>query len=168
MIFPLFLKLLRVTDDFGHGHFGASRGYSKTHKGTDYLATKDDIVKSPFNGKITKYGYAYNGDLEQRYIEISNTDNKHVLRIFYVNMLSILNIGDNVLIGDHIANVGDISKKYSTDIKKMENHIHLEIRKNGELINPEIFFLLNQKKSIPLIVWILLPSFILALIYLSK
>jgi len=73
----------RVSDAFGEGHFGASRG-SRTHKGIDFACYPDTKILSPVDGIVSRHGYPYADDLNFRYIEITNIDTKYKHRMFYV------------------------------------------------------------------------------------
>jgi murein DD-endopeptidase MepM/ murein hydrolase activator NlpD len=166
-MFPLITRLLRVEDAFGRGHFGASRGFSRTHQGVDYLAKEGDNVLAPVSGIFSKYGFAYPGDSIQRYIEIKSEDNIHVIRVFYCVVLEGLEVGQTIKEGQIIGRVGNISKKYDTKDRKMGNHLHIEVRKNKVLIDPEVFFYLKSK-DISILTLLLVPSAILLIYYLLK
>lgn len=165
--FPLMALSVRIKDDFGSGKFGASRGPNRTHKGVDYLADKGEVVKSAISGTFTKYGYAYQNDLTQRYIEVTNNDLR--VRIFYVNKLDSLTLNQKVKAGDIIAKVGNISERYNDGTRTMQNHIHVEVFKDGTRVNPDLFFnensvkinWLDKLKDVPLLLKLLVPSFII-------
>jgi murein DD-endopeptidase MepM/ murein hydrolase activator NlpD len=174
MIFPLANKVVRVSDDFGYGHFGAARG-ARTHKGVDYVGVENTIVRSPVTGTITKYGWAYSLEHNQRYIQITKlgTDEKH--RLFYTKMDTNLNLGDEIIEGTRIGVLGNISKMHDTRDKKMLNHLHYEIvidgvhkdaeslyeKKNLDTIKSPAVGIFKIKK-IHLILWLIIPSFLLA------
>ena len=163
MIFPLLKNDVRISDSFGYGHYGASRGKSRTHKGTDFKASYMDDVRSPTDGIITKYGYAYSGDTSQRYVEITSKSGIR-FRLFYVRLIATLNVGDSIKLNELFAFVGDIASKYNTNTRKMDNHIHLEIIDKGLHINPETFFKKKQSSNIKsLLIWLLVPSVFLGL-----
>ena len=174
MIFPLKERQERISDAFGFGHFGASR-IGRKHIGVDYVVKVGETVNSPINGSISKHGYVYNGDLNQRYIEIKSNNygtDKLKIRIFYVTQM--VEVGTFVEKGDKIAIGGDISSKYSTFDKFMKNHIHFETIKNGKHIDSSDLFsslddapLLPEpkttKKKINLLLLILVPTFIIVI-----
>jgi murein DD-endopeptidase MepM/ murein hydrolase activator NlpD len=180
MIFPLTNKVLRVSDDFGYGHFGASRG-ARTHKGVDYVGLENTIVRSPVTGTITKYGWAYDLEHNQRYIQITKrgSDEKH--RLFYTQMDTKLDVGDEIIEGASVGFLGNISKMHDTQDKKMLNHLHYEIVIDGVHKDPEILYEkknLDTIKSAPvgifkikkihLILWLIVPSFLLAYYVYTK
>ena len=129
----------RISDDWGSGLFGASRG-NRTHLGIDYLCEPGDPIYSPVKGRVSKHGYPYipmdDDKITYRYVEITDyKGNRH--RVFYIEPIAQvdLHIDTNTIIG--IAQ--DISAKYSTSKKVMGNHIHSEvIDANGNYINPEL------------------------------
>lgn len=179
MIFPLKERQERVSDDFGFGHFGASR-IGRKHVGVDYVVKIGETVKSPINGTISKHGYVYNGDFKQRYIEIKCQDygtTKLKVRIFYVN--DMVELKTVVTMGDKIAVGGDISSKYSSSDKTMINHIHFETIKNGKHVDSSGLFRLPDdtqaqaepqptKKKINLLLLICVPTFIIVIYLILK
>lgn len=78
---PLKTIELRGNDPTGHGYYGAKRGNRK-HKGVDYVAKPKDEVFSPIDGIVTKLGYPYYGNLNFRYVEITN--DTYRVRLMYV------------------------------------------------------------------------------------
>ena len=125
----------RVSDDFGEGHFHASRG-SRLHLGIDYAAHPGCQIHSPVRGTVTKHGYPYEDHPEYRYIEITTSDGaRH--RFFYVHPNPNLPVGAQVHINDYIGYAQDISVLYNTPDRKMINHVHYEILLDGQEIDPE-------------------------------
>lgn len=124
----------RLPDDFGSGEFGASRG-SRTHRGIDYMCDPGAIVASPVTGEVTKLGYPYGDDLSYRYVEVTTeVGARH--RMFYCE--PGVKVGDLVASGDPLGAAQDIAKRYNTDSKKMNNHVHYEIKAvHGAFVNPE-------------------------------
>ena len=128
---------LREPDDFGAGYFGASRGKRK-HNGIDPAAEPGAIVGSIVAGVITKIGYPYGDDLSYRYVEVTTPSGDRV-RYFYVvptDDCGTFEIGTEIEKCDPLGVVQDIAARYDTDDKKMNNHFHLEIKRNGEYLNP--------------------------------
>jgi hypothetical protein len=124
----------RQTDDFGSGYFGAGRG-SRTHNGIDYACFAGSTVLSPVRGVVTILGYPYADDFDYRYVQVTDNDGlRH--RIFYC--LPSCSVGDVVCKGDGIGEAQDISARYDTEDKKMNNHIHYEILDStNSYLNPE-------------------------------
>jgi murein DD-endopeptidase MepM/ murein hydrolase activator NlpD len=123
---------VRGCDPFGCGSFGASRG-SRKHNGIDVVTVPNQLIKSPINGEITRFPFPYGTDLSYTGIEIINSEYK--IKIFYVTPL--VAIGKKVSAGEVIAKSQNISAKYSNE---MVNHVHLEVYKNGVLIDPTKLF----------------------------
>lgn len=129
-----FLKdmVARGCDSMGCGHFGASRG-GRNHNGLDIVAQVNEGVTVPFKCKVTKYGYVYSGNMDFRYVEIQGFGLlKYVkIRLFYVR--SLVAVGDVLERGDIVGAVQNIAGYHGGGMK---NHIHVEIRINGALIDP--------------------------------
>lgn len=125
----------RQPDDFGSGHYGASRdGGARKHSGIDLESTPGDQIESKSEGRVTKTdGQVYSGDKRYKYIEITSSDGaKH--RYFYVR--SGLPVGTKVKKGQFIGATQNIAEKFNTDEKKMTNHIHYEIMQKNEKVDP--------------------------------
>ncbi len=134
-IMPFFGKLLkekqkiRPCDLAGCGGFGAERE-DHVHMGVDVVAPAGTKVYSPINGIIRRL-YVYPNNTEMRGVEISNGNFK--TKIFYLD--SPFQTGERISQGDFIGYAQNVARFYN-DEGKMINHIHVEIRKNGKLINP--------------------------------
>lgn len=120
---------MRKCDDFGCGHYGASRG-SRRHKGIDYACYPDTEIYPVIRGKVTKIGYPYADDLSYKYIQVTDEHNKD-WRYFYIE--PYVEVGDFVSPSNAIGKCQDLKLRYET----ITNHVHLEIKENGEYINPE-------------------------------
>ncbi len=118
----------RFSDKFGQGHYGASRGKRK-HKGQDYLCLAGSKILSDVDGEVTKLGYTYTDDPFYRYVQITTNDN-HDVRYFYVH--PAVNKGETVKKGAIIGVSQDLDKRY----KGIPNHIHFEVKRDGEYIHP--------------------------------
>ena len=122
----------RISDKWGAGHFGASRG-SRIHHGIDYICPPESQVLSPVTGKITKLGYAYKKDENEnpyRYVQITAQDDKQH-RVFYVE--PILAVGRYVREGDIIGFSQDLGERY----QGITPHVHYEIKLDGRYLDPE-------------------------------
>jgi murein DD-endopeptidase MepM/ murein hydrolase activator NlpD len=122
-------------DSQGKGHFGALRG-TRLHQGLDFEISKYDLVFAPIDGYINRLVYPYPDDLRWEGCEIIGTGNyaDYTVKIFYFKPYVIQT---NVYAGEKIGTAQAISEKYS---KKMKDHIHVEVRKNGQLIDPAPLF----------------------------
>ena len=123
-------KGVRGCDSQGCGEFNARRG-SRLHQGTDYIAAPGQDVLAVNSGKITKIGYPYGDDLSYRYIQIDSADG-YQIREFYVTPTEGLSLGSSVSAGQVIGTAQSLQHRYPN----ITNHIHIEIRSNGKIIDP--------------------------------
>jgi murein DD-endopeptidase MepM/ murein hydrolase activator NlpD len=118
---------VRAEDDFGYGHYGASRdGGTRDHAGVDFIAKAGQAVLAPISGYVTKIGFAYGGDDSLRYVEIRNPALRYEARVFYVD--PTVGVGDSVHLGDTIGTMHTLQDKYG---EGMTNHVHLELSGPG-------------------------------------
>lgn len=116
----------RGHDDFGDGEFGARRdGGTRAHEGVDYVATAGQEVSAPMSGYVTKIGYAYAGDAELKFVEITNPALDYAARAFYVN--PDVEVGQSVRLGQPIGTVESLQGHYPG----ITDHVHLEILAPG-------------------------------------
>lgn len=129
---------IRGWDAFGSGAFGASRGTRK-HQGLDLIIQKGDQVISPINGVFNRWALPYASDPKYKGFEILGTGEHagYALKVFYATPLPSMKKGTTLQAGrTPVATAQDLREKYGS---KMTPHIHVEIRKNGVLINPETY-----------------------------
>lgn len=121
----------RGHDDFGDGEFGARRdGGSRSHEGVDYTAVAGQDVRAPISGYVTKIGYAYGGDTELKFVEITNPALGYVARAFYVT--PDVEVGQTVRLGQSIGSVESLQGHYPG----ITDHVHLEVMEpGGERVN---------------------------------
>jgi len=113
----------RTSDAYGYGVFGASRdGGTRPHLGVDFKATAGQPVKAPISGYITKIGFAYAGDTELKFVEVSNPALHYKARVFYV--IPTVAVGDVVRLGQPVGTSHTLQQKYPNG---MTDHVHLEI-----------------------------------------
>lgn len=113
----------RAHDVYGDGEFGARRdGGSRRHEGVDYMARAGQEVDAPLSGYVTKIGYAYPGDSNLKFVEITNPALNYAARVFYVN--PTVQVGDAVAIGQPIGAAHSLQRKYPGG---MTDHVHLEL-----------------------------------------
>ena len=123
----------RGTDPMGDGAFGARRG-GRTHRGIDYACPPGFEILANESGTVTKLGYPYADDLSYRYVQVTD-DLGDAHRYFYVEPVVELHAYVNE--GDVIGISQDICARNGYGERGMKNHIHYEIRRNGEFIDPE-------------------------------
>jgi len=129
---------LRECDPLGCGHFGANRGYypngkRRYHQGVDVLTTKGEPIKSPISGKVVRESHPYSSDLAWTGLLIEN--DIYAVKMWY--LLPTIEIGSYVNDGDVIGISQDVSEKHGS---AMQTHVHVEVRKNGVLIDPAPLF----------------------------
>ncbi len=126
-------NLIRGTDAYGSGQFGAERdGGKRRHHGVDYIATPGDWVEAPIAGVVTKYGYAYRKDSDLRYVEIKNPENGMIAKVLYVD--ATIADGSTVAAGEIIGTAQDLAERYPGGIT---NHVHVElINGQGAILDP--------------------------------
>ncbi len=104
---------------------------SGAHTGLDIAAPYGTPIKSMADGTVifAEYNGAYG------YVVI--IDHGNGVESWYAHTSKMLvNVGDKVKAGDIIANVGSTGNSTG-------NHLHLEIRVDGEYMNPELFIFGN-------------------------
>jgi len=124
------------SDSAGDGHFGASRG-SRSHEGLDLIVTRGQLIHSPISGTLNRYAYPYATDLRWKGVEITGTgdDAGYVVKMFYMD--PALPAGTTVQRGTVVGNAQAISQKYTS---AMRDHLHVEVRHGGLLVDPEPLF----------------------------
>jgi murein DD-endopeptidase MepM/ murein hydrolase activator NlpD len=121
----------REHDAYGFGTFGASRdGGSRRHEGVDFTAEAGQTVVAPMSGYVTKIGYAYAGDNDLKFVEITNPALHYAVRVFYVN--PAVEEGQTVAVGRPIGAAHSLQRKYPGG---MTDHVHLEILDKGRRID---------------------------------
>jgi peptidoglycan LD-endopeptidase LytH len=129
------LKNMKIRKDSkGDGAFWASR-IGRYHEGVDLVCQEGETVYSPIDGKITRKAYPYSNDRNYEGCVIFDDKTQTEVKLFYM----VTNkVGQVVKQGDEIGKCQAINRKYGGG---MINHLHLEIREEGVLINPEeIYF----------------------------
>jgi murein DD-endopeptidase MepM/ murein hydrolase activator NlpD len=125
-------------DTIGHPEFGASRdkkGKKYDHEGVDLRAAPGSDIKSPVSGKVVKIGHAYAGK-EYRTVWVETADG-HRVGMFYMTPFDadgnpIVSKGDTVEAGQVVGTMQDLTKMNP----RMDNHLHLEIKKNDVVLDP--------------------------------
>ena len=102
-----------------------------THKGIDYLAEKTDIVKAAADGKIKSIKN------DPRYGLTVVIEHENGFESIYSSLLTteFVKVGEDVKQGQTIATVGNTARFEIAD----ETHIHFEIKKDGENVDPNIY-----------------------------
>jgi len=123
---------IRDCDPAGCGYFGAHR-IGHIHKGIDVIVSPGQKIFAPISGTIRKL-WVYPNSNQMRGVEISGGDTG--IKIFYLD--SVLATGDKVKSGDYIGIAQDVAAYHHSP--DMTPHVHVEVRKNGKLLDPEVYF----------------------------
>lgn len=122
--FPLGSASCYVSSDFGYRSFDGS-----FHDGIDYAANAGTPVYSAWDGVVVFAGWDSTG--YGNYVVVEHSDG---YRTGYAHLNEIgVSVGDSVNAGQLVGTVG--STGYSTG-----NHLHFNIRINGEYTSPAQFF----------------------------
>ncbi|MEY4936168.1 MAG: hypothetical protein RIS64_2527 [Bacteroidota bacterium] len=125
---PILQPMKLRVDAKGDGHFGSSRT-GHVHEGADFLCQKGQTVFAPMSGLIVRQGVAYANDSRYNVVVLRNP-NGYEIKMMYC---TTNRVGQQVKRGEPIAICQAIAEKYGAP---MQNHVHLEIRKDGQLLNP--------------------------------
>lgn len=132
---PTGSNIVRGSDSFGHGRFGAARG-SRLHNGADFNVEAGNNVYSPVFGKVIRVAVPYKSDDRFKGLVIEGVGRYagYSVKLFYLNPKKGI-VGKIVKQGEMIGNAQDLTIKY----KGITNHIHFEITLNGTQIDPSRF-----------------------------
>ena len=126
---PLDGKPLVIRADAkGDGRFGAPRSGHRVHQGVDLEAPIGSPVRAIWSGRVVKAG-RHRG--MGRFIEL---EHRHHFHSLYGHLETIkVRLGQRVRQGQIIATVGKSGNAHSPLIK---SHLHLEVHRKGEPIDP--------------------------------
>lgn len=127
--------LVRGTDKYGSGAFGASRsrdGTEYSHKGVDITCTVGQAVVAPCNGVVTTIALAYAGDDRYHSIHIQpDADLVADLKLLYVKPART-GLPYTVYAGQELGTSEDLNSRYPG----ITQHVHCELHIGGVLIDP--------------------------------
>jgi hypothetical protein len=130
---PILEPLTIRNDAKGKGHYGASRSGHR-HQGVDYACQPGQAVLAPFAGRITRVAYPYQGDTKLKGLVLLSTDGRTEAKLFYVVPVGI---GVDVQAGERLGTAQKVSDKWGNG---MLDHVHIEVRVDGTLVDPALFF----------------------------
>jgi murein DD-endopeptidase MepM/ murein hydrolase activator NlpD len=122
-------------DAAGDGSFKVSRDNgAREHNGIDLLVNSGQLVHSPIPGTVSRYSFPYPEDTRWGGILIQGTGEyiDYQVKIFYITPR--VNPGQVLDRGQIIGKAQSIHLRYNSS--SMQDHVHVEIRKNGTLIDP--------------------------------
>ncbi len=124
---PLTTQDAKISSTFGM-QLDALNGRQKFHRGIDLPAERGTSIKAPANGTVIG---AASSNAYGRYVELRHENG---LVTVYAHLDSIL-----VKQGDVVA-AGTVFAKVGSTGRATHPHLHLEVRRDGEAINPESVF----------------------------
>ncbi|GEM_PF-2010018 len=130
-------QVIRV-DGGGDGHYGTGR-IGHIHQGTDLVCRPGQNVYAPFSGKVTRKAVPYPDDLRWQGMVVESDALNYECKLFYCIPASGV-VGSPVERGQLIGYCQAISQKYTSGVT---DHLHIEIRQNGVVKNPELYFAVN-------------------------
>ena len=137
--FPIIQPAQKMRNDTrGDGHFGASRG-RRVHNGLDIITTEGSAIYCPIEGIMKRMAYPYG--MGRRNVKWTGcvVDGVGIYRGYEVKMFYIkpFLMGEFVYPNEIIGKSQAISKKYSP---AMIDHVHVEVRYKGQLVDPASLF----------------------------
>ena len=125
---------IRGIDNWGAGHYGASRDSGKRkHRGVDLVNHTNEAIEAFEAGTVSKIGYPYSPENPEtghyRYIEIVCNPN---IRHRYMYTEHLVQVGDSVEKGSIIGWAQDLGAVYPG----ITQHVHFSIIEDGKRINP--------------------------------
>ncbi len=108
-----------------------SREFSDKHSGIDFAASEGEPIFAANSGTVIFSGYPQAGDdYETGYGLLVVIDHGDFVSLYAHNSVNLVSAGDYVERGQHIAKVGSTGNSTG-------NHLHFELRQDGEPIDPQ-------------------------------
>lgn len=127
-------------DAQGLGHYGAPRSpYPRTHAGLDIRAYAGQPVLAPFAGTLTRTYNTYSWSTKWKGLELISDDGRTKLKVMYCLSVAGL-VGRRVVSGQQIGTAQAISRQYGGG---MLDHLHVELYKSGNRVDPAGWFALG-------------------------
>jgi murein DD-endopeptidase MepM/ murein hydrolase activator NlpD len=127
------LLRLRGEDDWGSGAYGAGRG-DRLHRGLDIVAQPGDPILSPMDGELVREAAPYEDDTRYSGVLLRGHGAWEgvEIKLFYLDGPH----EGRVRAGDPIGIAQDLGQKYPG----ITNHVHVEVRRQGDLLDPTPLF----------------------------
>lgn len=141
------------------GTFIANRGTGRKHDAVDFLGAPNTTIKSPIEGTIERLSSNYSKNLPAILIKGTGDFRGYKARLGYVKNFSEFKEGDKVNKGQPIGNLvflggTDRNNTYNKttnpngvgyasmwlENNPMQNHLHLQITKDGKPVNPQTLY----------------------------
>ena len=132
---PVVNPMVVRVDGGGDGHYGSGR-IGHIHQGTDVVCRPGQNVYAPFSGIVTRRAIPYSDDLRWQGLVIESDALSYECKLFYCTPAAGI-VGSSIERGQLIGYCQAISQKYSSGVT---DHLHIEIRQNGTVKNPETLF----------------------------
>lgn len=131
-----------ITSDFGYRFLSSCEACSTNHQGVDFpLSDRNNKVYASMDGVITRLEHKGEYGLHI-YIEHKIHDELVYSTIYahlrQSNVTKSLSVGDKVSKGQHIAYIGNTGLSTGP-------HLHFEVHKGDQVLDPEIFIAANQR-----------------------
>jgi murein DD-endopeptidase MepM/ murein hydrolase activator NlpD len=125
------------SDSYGHGAYLAPRG-SRLHLGHDFHGEAGQRFFSDVSGEVVRIGYPYSRlgpKSEYKLIEIKHGP-QTIVKYMYLD--PNVQPGDQILRGDWIGTVQDLTKVYPKTATReaMTCHVHFEVIVEGDHVDP--------------------------------
>ena len=104
-------------------------GHVRPHKGTDFATPIGTHILSPAEGKVERVGYQL---CTGHFLEVKHY-NGYITRYFHLSKV-LVNKGQSVAMGDIIGLTGNSGRSTGA-------HLHYELHKNGQPVDPEQVYL---------------------------
>jgi murein DD-endopeptidase MepM/ murein hydrolase activator NlpD len=100
----------------------------------DIVASMGEAVYAPIDAKVVRVAYPYATDMSLTGVVLEGVGRHagYTVKIFYMSADQQL-IGKRVSAGDRIGTAQSLLTRY----QGIKNHIHLELRQNGLVVDPQ-------------------------------
>ena len=114
-------------DSLGDGRFHSTR-HGHLHEGVDIVANSEPVY-SPVDGIVERIAVPYPGD--DRFSGVVLRDDQREWKLFYVD--PEVWPGQEIRRGQRLGTSQDVRLKYG---QAMQPHVHVEVRRNGQVEDP--------------------------------
>lgn len=127
---------LVMTSDIGHRDTGIS-GASHEHNGLDLRAKYVPVFATEMNGRVIKAENDGNSK-SGKHVIVEYERDGHKFTVSYCHLSKVdVKVGDTVSAGQALGVSGNSSYRDFTKEKSLDPHLHLTVRRDGELFDPK-------------------------------